>query len=64
MLDKNLYLQHTLDVKKFSIEKDFFEKNLSDITIKGFEFNEYFIDIGIPDDYAKAQNDFKGFTYK
>jgi D-glycero-alpha-D-manno-heptose 1-phosphate guanylyltransferase len=64
ILDKNMYLSSTPSDKNFSIEKDFFEKQLKTIQIKGFEFNGYFIDIGIPEDYAKAQHDFKGSEYK
>lgn len=64
ILDKNLYLQATLPNSNFSIEKDFFEKQLTTFTIKGFEFEGYFIDIGIPEDYIKAQHDFKGFKYR
>jgi D-glycero-alpha-D-manno-heptose 1-phosphate guanylyltransferase len=64
LLDKNLYLQKTPSATNFSIEKDFFEKQLSNSLISGFEFEGYFIDIGIPEDYLKAQHDFKGFKYK
>ncbi|MEO6301536.1 MAG: nucleotidyltransferase family protein [Bacteroidia bacterium] len=64
VLDKKIYFTSTPAAKNFSIEKDFFEKQLSAIKINGFEFAGYFLDIGIPEDYAKAQNDFKGFKYK
>ncbi len=64
ILDKNLFLLNTSPLTTFSIEKDFFEKQLTKLNIKGFEFNGYFIDIGIPEDYAKAQNDFKEFKYR
>lgn len=64
ILDKKTYLENTPASDNFSIEKDFFEKQLHKIAIKGFEFDSYFIDIGIPEDYAKAQDDFKGFKYK
>lgn len=64
ILNKDLYLNTTPAETSFSIEKDFFETQLSQLTIKGFEFNGYFIDIGIPEDYTKAQHDFKGFTYR
>ena len=64
LLDKNLYLQKTPSATNFSIEKDFFEKQLSNSLISGFEFEGYFIDIGIPEDYLKAQHEFKGFKYK
>jgi len=40
---------------KFSIESDFFEKYIDDLTFNGYVTDQYFIDIGIPDDYFKAQ---------
>ena len=64
ILSKKLYLQNTKPNINFSIEKDFFEKQLNQLIIKGFEFKDYFIDIGIPEDYLKAQDDFKEFKYK
>ncbi len=64
ILDKELYLNHTPANSNFSIEKDFFEKELQNFRIFGFESKGYFIDIGIPEDYTKAQHDFKGFTYR
>lgn len=63
LLDKTAYLAHTPAAKNFSIEKDFFEKHLADLVIQGFTYAGYFIDIGIPEDYQKAQHDFKGFKY-
>lgn len=44
-------------LEKFSFEQDFMEKSVSEIFINGFKSNDYFIDIGIPDDYYKAQKD-------
>jgi D-glycero-alpha-D-manno-heptose 1-phosphate guanylyltransferase len=41
--------------EKFSLEKDFFEKYLETLYLTGFESNAFFIDIGIPEDYDKAQ---------
>jgi D-glycero-alpha-D-manno-heptose 1-phosphate guanylyltransferase len=64
ILDREFYLQKTKPGKKFSIEKDFFEKKLKELNIFGFPYQGYFIDIGIPEDYEKAQNDFKEFKYK
>lgn len=49
---------------KFSLEKDFFEKQLSSSTLSGYISNGYFIDIGIPEDYERAQTDFKDEKYK
>lgn len=43
---------------KFSFEKDFFEKEVNSGTLKGYVNDAYFIDIGIPEDYYKAQEDF------
>ncbi len=45
--------------EKFSFEKEVLEKLSQEKKIAGFEQNRYFIDIGIPDDYAKANNDFR-----
>jgi D-glycero-alpha-D-manno-heptose 1-phosphate guanylyltransferase len=44
---------------KFSFEKDVLEKHLKDLQIHGKIFDNYFIDIGIPEDYKQAQIDFK-----
>lgn len=45
--------------KKFSFEKDVLEKHLRDLSMQGVVFDNYFIDIGIPEDYNKAQKDFQ-----
>ena len=50
--------------EKFSIEKDFFEKEVSRGTLAGFVTDGYFIDIGIPEDYARAQEEFAKAVYK
>lgn len=39
----------------FSIEKDFFELHKDSLHLKPFYSQGYFIDIGIPEDYEKAQ---------
>lgn len=44
--------------ERFSFEKDVLETNLSEKRIYGYEVDSYFIDIGIPDDFAKANIDF------
>lgn len=44
---------------KFSLEKDFFEKEVRRGGLYGFVSDTYFIDIGIPEDYRKAQIEFK-----
>lgn len=45
--------------EKFSFEKDYLEKFVSEKPMYGLTQKGYFIDIGVPDDYAKAQIDFK-----
>lgn len=63
LLNRNIFLEHTPAAKAFSIEKDFFETRNSEIKLCGFEHEGYFIDIGIPEDYNRAQGDFKEFKY-
>lgn len=43
----------------FSFEKDILEKFVKFNTIKGFTYEGYFIDIGIPEDYQRAQEELK-----
>ncbi len=64
ILNREVYLNKTDADSTFSIEKDFYEKKINELNIFGFEYNGYFIDIGIPEDYKKAQDDFKGFKYR
>ena len=49
--------------EKFAIEKDFFEKYTGDIKLYGLKCDAYFLDIGIPEDYQKAQIEFKELKY-
>ena len=63
ILNKAMYQSATPKATNFSIEKDFFEKQLFKQSIMGFEFDGYFIDIGIPEDYERAQHEFKRFKY-
>lgn len=44
--------------EKFSFEKDFLEPEAGKDSLQGFVSDTYFIDIGIPEDYYKAQEDF------
>lgn len=55
-IKSNIFNEYSL-AEKFSIEKDFFERYLNNLKIKAYISNGYFIDIGIPDDYERAQND-------
>jgi D-glycero-alpha-D-manno-heptose 1-phosphate guanylyltransferase len=44
--------------EKFSLEKDCFEKFCGHVSMLGFPSEGYFLDIGIPEDYEKANNEF------
>jgi D-glycero-alpha-D-manno-heptose 1-phosphate guanylyltransferase len=46
----------------FSFEQDFLEHSLSSLWVNGFISDGYFIDIGIPADYERAQVEFKSFN--
>ncbi|HRP56516.1 nucleotidyltransferase family protein [Agriterribacter sp.] len=48
------FLQKELPYK-FSFEKEYLERFYKEGTIFGMAANEYFIDIGIPEDYSRAQ---------
>lgn len=63
ILNRKLFLDQTKQNTPFSIEKDFYEERIKELNIFGFEYSGYFIDIGIPEDYKKAQTDFKNFKY-
>jgi len=52
------FLQEPLP-EKFSFEKDYLEKNIGKRKLFGLAQDSYFIDIGIPEDYAKAQEELK-----
>lgn len=47
----------------FSLEKDYLEKKAGTLPVYGFTFEGYFIDIGIPEDYRRAQHELAGFKY-
>lgn len=51
-LDKELPLKH-------SFEKDYLERYVPEGKFYGYTGEGYFIDIGIPEDYERAQTDFK-----
>jgi D-glycero-alpha-D-manno-heptose 1-phosphate guanylyltransferase len=44
--------------EKFSFETEVLQQQVKRADIYGFIYDDYFIDIGIPDDYARAQNEF------
>ncbi len=53
VISKNIFDSFKLP-SKFSFE-EFMHKNINDLNIYATIFNNYFIDIGIPEDYEKAQ---------
>jgi len=61
-LNRQWYLHNTPEAA-FSIEKNIFEKEAEKSNIYGFPFTTYFLDIGIPEDYKKAQDEFKELKY-
>jgi D-glycero-alpha-D-manno-heptose 1-phosphate guanylyltransferase len=65
VLNKNYFSHTTKNLPAiFSFEKDFLEKNVDVMLIKGFIADGYFIDIGIPEDFNSAQEVFKNFKLK
>lgn len=56
IVNKEYYANATKDKVVFSIEKDFFEIQLSNKSIYGFQTDGFFIDIGIPEDFERAQH--------
>jgi len=43
--------------ERFSMEKDAFEAHVDDLALFAFPTTAYFIDIGIPEDYERAQHE-------
>jgi D-glycero-alpha-D-manno-heptose 1-phosphate guanylyltransferase len=58
ILNKNILEQNELPYS-FSFEKQILETCTKELYINGYKSNEYFIDIGIPEDYKKAQKEIK-----
>lgn len=54
MVNRARFLQEDLP-RKFSFEKDYLERYTDSRRIFGLPQDRYFIDIGIPEDYARAQ---------
>lgn len=48
---------------RFSFESDFLEVYLSQLNVYGFTSSGYFIDIGIPEDYRRAQQELAKSSY-
>jgi D-glycero-alpha-D-manno-heptose 1-phosphate guanylyltransferase len=59
ILNRDKYMSKTTTGNAFSIEQDVFTPFMDELHICGFISNAYFIDIGIPEDYAKAMVEIK-----
>jgi D-glycero-alpha-D-manno-heptose 1-phosphate guanylyltransferase len=56
ILNKDIFKDKNLP-EKFSFEKDFLEKEVTKGNLYGVVTNGYFIDIGVPEDYLRAQSE-------
>lgn len=63
LLDRGSFLEHVPPAGAFSLETDFFAGNAARLNFQGLLFDVYFIDIGVPDDYRRAQHEFADFRY-
>lgn len=59
LLDKRLW-EATECTGRFSFEQDIMEQEVGRLAYHGYKSEAYFIDIGIPEDYQKAQVHFAG----
>jgi len=60
LINKTIFASENFPVK-FSFEKEVLEAKISNIPMYGNVQDTYFIDIGIPEDYRKANADFQRF---
>ena len=58
LINSHSFLQEKFP-QKFSFEKDYLEKKVNEIIMIGVQDDGYFIDIGIPEDFAKANKEIK-----
>lgn len=57
LISRNAFLKRELP-EKFSFEKDYLERFVSEQKFHAYLSEGYFLDIGVPDDYQQAQQDF------
>ncbi len=68
LINGGIYYVNTAFVKhwaldgKFSFEKEILEKRYTDNKLYGMPCTDYFLDIGIPEDYERAKVEFTKFT--
>ena len=58
MLDRRLFTDFPMPAR-FSFEQDMVEPNISRIRPLAFQSDAYFIDMGIPEDYERAQSEIR-----
>jgi D-glycero-alpha-D-manno-heptose 1-phosphate guanylyltransferase len=56
LINRSVFDRFSLQ-EKFSFEDDLLTKHLSEISVHAMISNGYFIDIGVPEDYEKAQQE-------
>lgn len=61
-LIEKLFLMEPKFRGRFSMEKDCFEQHFATSRLFGFPSKAYFLDIGTPETYKQAQDDFKRFN--
>jgi D-glycero-alpha-D-manno-heptose 1-phosphate guanylyltransferase len=58
LLRRKTFLKNTESENQFSIERDFFGRLADKLWLQSFISDGYFIDIGIPEDFERAQKEF------
>ncbi len=53
LLNRNIFDNHRQ--QKFSLENDLFKNSITTLSMQAFKTDAFFLDIGIPEDYANAQ---------
>lgn len=59
LMDRTVFNRFPLS-ERFSLETDFMQKYVHELQIYGLPYDAYFIDIGIPEDYLRAQSELVG----
>ncbi len=62
LLEKGLFRNYKPG-ENFSFEKEFMERNVTKQAFYGQPSNAYFIDIGVPNDYYRAQKEFPALSF-
>ena len=64
IVDHHFFLDNCPSSDSFSLETEFLNKHIYDFGFFAYTENGYFIDIGIPEDYDRAQHEFERFKYQ